>query len=253
MYQKPLFEFIKERNNINFNYIVNLNIVKEDLKMENEIEVVTEIVKNGKKTKLVKSELKSNNYFDNDKIVFFSKEQLKRLLNGIKNDFHKMAVLLLYETGARAEEARDLRFSDVEKSGRIKVLTLKQRKANKVYRYLKISDKLLAMILNYRISAGLSDDDYILSKRRGAKAIARRNIEAMLKYNVEKILGKEYLDKAHPHALRHTRAIHLLDSGMNIMLLKNFLGHKNIMSTLVYLKYSNKDMAEAVDRANNGF
>jgi len=221
--------------------------------MENEIEVVTELVKKGRKTKIVKSDLKSQSYFDNDKIVFFSREQLKRLLDGIKNDFHRMAVLLLYETGARAEEARELKFNDVEKSGRIKVLTLKQRKANKVYRYLKISDKLQAMILNYRIEAGLTDDDFILAKRRGAKAIARRNIESMLKYNVEKVLGKEYLDKAHPHALRHTRAIHLLDSGMNIMLLKNFLGHKNIMSTLVYLKYSNKDLSEAVDKANNVF
>jgi len=220
--------------------------------MENEIMVVSEIVKNGRKTKLVKSDLKSQSYFDNDKIVFFSKEQLKRLLDNIKNDFHKMAVLLLYETGARAEEAREIKFSDVEKSGRIKVLTLKQRKKNKVYRYLKISDKLLAMILDYRIKSGLEDDDFILAKRIGAKAIARRNIEAMLKYNVEKILGKEYLDKAHPHALRHTRAIHLLDSGMNIMLLKNFLGHKNIMSTLVYLKYSNKDLTAAVDKANVG-
>jgi len=219
--------------------------------MENEIMVVSELTK-GRKTKLVKSELKSGSYFDNDKIVFFSKEQLKRLLDGIKNDFHRLAVLLLYETGARAEEARKLKFSDVEKSGRIKILTLKQRKKNKVYRYLKISDKLLAMILDYRIKSGLADDDFILAKKTGGKAIARKTLEYILKRNVELVLGKEYLDKAHPHALRHTRAIHLLDSGMNIMLLKNFLGHANIVNTLIYLKYSNKDMAEAVDRANNG-
>jgi len=219
--------------------------------MENEIVVVSEITKNGGKTKLVKSELKSNNYFDNDKIVFFSKEQLKRLLDGIKNDFHRLAVLLLYETAARAEEVRELKFADVENTGRIKVLTLKQRKENKVYRYLKISDKLLAMILNYRISNELKDNDFILAKKTNEKAIARKTLEYILKYNVERILGKEFLDKAHPHALRHTRAIHLLDSGMNIMLLKSFLGHKNITNTLIYLKYSNADMTAAVDKANN--
>lgn len=37
------------------------------------------------------------------------------------------------------------------------------------------------------------------------------------------------------------------------MLLKNFLGHANISNTLIYLKYSNKDMAEAVDKANAVF
>jgi len=221
--------------------------------MENEIMVVSEITKGNGKTKLIKSDLKSASYFDNDKIVFFSREQLLKLLDGIKNDFHRLAVLLMYETGARAEEVRELKFSDVENTGRIKVLTLKQRKENKVYRYLKISDRLLAMILNYRIEAGLADNDFILSKKPGENAIARKTLEYILKYNVERILGAEYLDKAHPHALRHTRAIHLLDSGMNIMLLKNFLGHKNIMSTLVYLKYSNADMANAVDKANNLF
>jgi len=221
--------------------------------MENEIVVVSEIVKNGGKTKLVKSELKSGSYFDNDKIVFFSREQLKKLLDNINNDFHRLAVLLMYETGARAEEVRELRFADVENTGRIKVLTLKQRKENKVYRYLKVSDKLLAMLLDYRIKAGLADNDFILAKKSGEKAIARKSLEYLLKYNVSQVLGKEYLDRAHPHALRHTRAIHLLDSGMNIMLLKNFLGHKNIMSTLVYLKYSNKDLTAAVDKANVGF
>ena len=220
--------------------------------MDNEVVVYTEIKKSNGKTKLVETELKGkNNYYDNDNIVFYSVEQLKALLDGITNEFHKLAVLLMYETGARIEEVRELKFSDVESSGRIKVLTLKQRKANKIYRYLKISDKLMALVLSHRLNNKLNDNDYILSKTSGGPAIARKSISYTLKYNTEKVLGKAYLDKAHPHALRHTRAVHLLDSGMNIMLLKNFLGHSNISNTLIYLKYSNADMAAAVDKANN--
>ena len=218
----------------------------------NEVAIYSEIKKANGKTKLVETELKGkNNYYDNDNIVFYSTEQLKALLDGITNEFHKLAVLLMYETGARIEEVRELKFSDVESSGRIKVLTLKQRKANKIYRYLKISDKLMALILSHRLNNKLNDNDYILAKISGAPAIARKSISYILKYNTEKVLGKAYLDKAHPHALRHTRAVHLLDSGMNIMLLKNFLGHSNISNTLIYLKYSNADMAAAVDKANH--
>ena len=214
--------------------------------------VYTEIKKSNGKTKLVETELKGkNNYYDNDNIVFYSVEQLKALLDGITNEFHKLAVLLMYETGARVEEVRELKFSDVESSGRIKVLTLKQRKENRIYRYLKVSDKLLSLILNHRIADKLNDNDFILSKTSGGPAITRKSITYILKYNTEKVLGKAYLDKAHPHALRHTRAVHLLDSGMNIMLLKNFLGHSNISNTLIYLKYSNADMAAAVDKANH--
>jgi site-specific recombinase XerD len=108
----------------------------------------------------------------------------------------------------------------------------------------------MTLILNHRISHKLNDNDFILSKKTGGPAIARKSISYIIKYNTEKILGKDYLYKAHPHALRHTRAIHLLDSGMNIMLLKNFLGHASISNTLIYLKYSNKDMGRAIDEAN---
>ena len=220
----------------------------------NEIVIYTEtpIAKNGKKTELVETYLKTNNYYENDNIVFFTALQMKTLIDGINNPFHKLVILLLYETGARIEEARALKFSDIDTgNGRVKVLTLKQRKKNKIYRYLKISDKLLSLILNHRVINKLDDDDFILSQAQGKPAITRKGISLMLKSYVLKLLGRNNLDKAHPHALRHTRAIHLLDSGMNIMLLKNFLGHSNISNTLIYLKYSNKDMADAVDRANN--
>ena len=222
---------------------------------DNQIAIYTEtpITKNGKKTELVETDLKTNNYYENDNIVFFTASQIKTLTDGIDNPFHKLVILLLYETGARIEEARTLKFSDIDTgNGRVKVLTLKQRKKNKIYRYLKISDKLLSLILNHRVTAKLTDDDFILSQRQGKPAITRKGISLMFKSYVVKLLGQSNLDKAHPHALRHTRAVHLLDSGMNIMLLKNFLGHASISNTLIYLKYSNKDMAEAISRANNG-
>ena len=213
----------------------------------------TPITKNGKKTEFIETDLKTNNYYENDNIVFFTASQIKTLTDGIDNPFHKLVILLLYETGARIEEARTLKFSDIDTgNGRVKVLTLKQRKKNKIYRYLKISDKLLSLILNHRVTAKLTDEDFILSQRQGKPAITRKGISLMLKSYVVKLLGQSNLDKAHPHALRHTRAVHLLDSGMNIMLLKNFLGHASISNTLIYLKYSNKDMAEAINRANNG-
>ena len=221
----------------------------------NQIVIYTEtpITKNGKKTELVETDLKTNNYYENDNIVFFTASQIKTLTDGIDNPFHKLVILLLYETGARIEEARTLKFSDIDTgNGRVKVLTLKQRKKNKIYRYLKISDKLLSLILNHRVTAKLTDGDFILSQRQGKPAITRKGISLMFKSYVVKLLGQSNLDKAHPHALRHTRAVHLLDSGMNIMLLKNFLGHASISNTLIYLKYSNKDMAEAISRANNG-
>ena len=191
-------------------------------------------------------------YFDNENIKYFTVSEINRLID-TDNPFYKMAILLLYETGARIEEARNIKFMDLDPATkRIKVLTLKQRRKNQIFRYLKISDKLLALILHYRLTNNMQDSDFILAQKTAREAITKAGFSLKFKKIVEITLGKDYLDRAHPHILRHSRAIHLLDAGMNIKLLQNFLGHNNIINTLIYLKYSNKDLSEAIDRANNG-
>ena len=191
-------------------------------------------------------------YFDNEDIKFFTVSEINRLID-TDNPFYKMAILLIYETGARIEEARSIKFMDIDPAvKRIKVLTLKQRRKSRIFRYLKISDKLLALILHYRLTNNMQEGDFVLAQKTGAPAITNMGFSLMLKKITETTLGKDYLDRAHPHALRHSRAIHLLDAGMNIKLLQNFLGHNNIINTLIYLKYSNKDLYEAIDKANNG-
>lgn len=191
-------------------------------------------------------------YFDNEDIKFFTVVEFNRLTDGTLNQFYKMAIMLLYETGARIEEARNIKFADIDSSnGRIRILTLKQRKKSQIFRYLKISDKLLTLILHYRLSNNMQNNDFILAQGSGKIAITKMGFSLMLKKYVKETLGPEYLNRAHPHALRHSRAIHLLDAGMNIKLLQNFLGHSNIINTLIYLKYSNKDLYEAIDKANN--
>ena len=55
---------------------------------------------------------------------------------------------------------------------------------------------------------------------------------------------------AHPHTLRHSRAVQLLNSGVNIMQVKEILGHASLMNTMVYLRYSNKDIQDNMQRAN---
>jgi site-specific recombinase XerD len=119
-----------------------------------------------------------------------------------------------------------------------------------MYKFIKISDKLLSMILSRRL-AGFDKNDYLFARLKNKRHILRQAADQIFDKRVKEILGDIYSDRAHLHALRHSRAVHLLDSGMNITLLKNFLMHSNIVNTLIYLKYSNWDMAKAIDRANS--
>ena len=202
-----------------------------------------EVVKN-KKTILKETSLKKTD----ETIKFFYKEDTVRLIENIKNSFHKLLFLFIYETGSRISEALSVKYADIDEfTSKVKIPVLKQRR--KVWKFLKISDKLLSLILSRRVS-GFEKNDYIFARFKSKRHISLQAADKAFAKCVKNILGDNYSDRAHLHALRHSRAIHLLDSGMNIMLLKNFLGHNNISNTLIYLKYSSKDLDKAIEQAN---
>jgi len=47
---------------------------------------------------------------------------------------------------------------------------------------------------------------------------------------------------AHPHVLRHTRAIELIRNGIPVTAVQTILGHSSLNTTAMYLKYSNTEI-----------
>ena len=210
-----------------------------------ELVVFYEEIKKGKKSVLKETTLKKSN----ETIKFFYKDEFKLLMENTDNGFHRLLFLFIYETGSRISEALSVKYSDIDEStSKVKIPVLKQKR--KVWKFLKISDKLLSLILSRRLK-GFEKNDYVFARFKGKRHISRQAADKIFAKYVKNILGDSYSDKAHLHALRHSRAVHLLDSVMNIMLLKNFLGHSNISNTLIYLKYSSKDLDNAIDQAND--
>ena len=209
-----------------------------------EIEVFEEKRIGRKKNELVQV---NESEYKNEEVKYFSREEYISLLDSA-NGFYKMVYLLFFETGARVEEARSIKFCDVDFStGKIKINTLKQR--NKIkYRILVISDSHKSRILQHKDNNSLGKDDYILTKLPGRNPITQQGLDKALKADCRDL--EIDILKAHCHTWRHTRAIQLLDSGMDIVKVKMFLGHSNIQNTLIYLRYSNKDFVRAIIEAN---
>jgi len=164
-----------------------------------------------------------------------------------------MIYLLLYETASRFSEIRFLKFRDIENSLNdtfLKIPIAKQR-GKQQFKRVPISNILKSYILEHRIKNDLTDKDFILAKKPEGESISNQTINMGLKRYVKKILGNDYADKSHTHTFRHSRAIHLLDVGVNIRIVQRLLGHSSITNTLIYLKYSDKSFNEAISIANN--
>ncbi|MCX7923608.1 MAG: site-specific integrase [Clostridia bacterium] len=194
---------------------------------------------------LVEYKEKSRNYYE-EEIKYLKESDIIRFLNGISNEFHKMLFCFLFETGARVSEALGVKISDIDFVNKsVKLHTLKRKNKN-IVRILTISDSLLNKILIYEKKKGFKNTDYVFSKKSGNSPITVQAVNNAIKKDFVSILGDEYRELGHPHTLRHSRAIQLLNSGVNIVQVKTILGHANIMNTLVYLKYSNKDIHESM-------
>jgi site-specific recombinase XerD len=53
----------------------------------------------------------------------------------------------------------------------------------------------------------------------------------------------------HPHALRATKAIHLLESGVDLITIRDFLGHVSVSTTQVYLRVNSQAKRDAIAQA----
>lgn len=135
----------------------------------------------------------------------------------------------LYATGIRVSELVGLDLGDLDFSSRtIKVLG----KGGKE-RIVPINDNALTAIEGYlyqRSRAGYGEENALFLNRFG-KRITKNSIgRNVLKGH----LGKQSDDKLTPHILRHTFATHLLESGADLRVLQELLGHASLSTTQIY-------------------
>jgi site-specific recombinase XerD len=178
-------------------------------------------------------------------IKYFTKEEIACLLNlpdTAKKIGRRDAVLLsvLYSSGARAQEICDLTLNDVN-FGSTTTLRL-VGKGNKA-RLVAIPQNCALLLKKYLKSRGMSTTNI---NEREKFVFSSQTHEKMTISCVEEIL-KKYIAVAKktypmlfkrknysPHCFRHSIAVHMLECGESLVVIKAFLGHASIDSTTVY-------------------
>ena len=61
--------------------------------------------------------------------------------------------------------------------------------------------------------------------------------------------SQTFPDKVHPHMFRHTKAVSMLNSGIDILIISNFLVHSSIKTTMVYAKITDENKRKILENA----
>ncbi len=161
---------------------------------------------------------------------------------------------LLYDSGARVQELADLKVLDVRvkdpatvkltgKGGKSRIVPLMKPMANLLEQYLKEN--------------GFTEPfsrDYPLFQNRSKGKLTREGITYTLKKYATEAINKApelFPEKLSPHCFRHSKAVHLLQSGVNLIYIRDFLGHVDIQTTEIYARIDGEMKRKALEKSTN--
>lgn len=169
---------------------------------------------------------------------YFSKPEIDRMLELVRDNSKKhLLINLLWQTGARISELLKTKVKDIDFYAKaIKIATLKRRKKNQ--RVIPLQPGLIGEIGVYIAFNKLQNEDRLFNfSRHRAYHIIRTTV---LKAGMDP-------ERAHPHTFRHSFGVHAVLNGVPIIIIKNWMGHSNINSTLIYMQVLGSDTRQFYD------
>ena len=157
-------------------------------------------------------------------------------------------LLFLYNTGARADEAAQVRVSDLQQLGEeakataLVTLRGKRGKQRQCPLWPRTASGLAELV------AGRVDPDFVFLNRRG-QPITRFGIGRMVGRNGEAAAARvPSLSRKNvtPHVIRHSTATHLLRAGVDLNTIRAWLGHVKLDTTNIYAEIDFETKARAI-------
>ncbi|MCK9312291.1 MAG: site-specific integrase [Bacteroidales bacterium] len=159
--------------------------------------------------------------------VILNRSELRELFKAPRLLKHRIILTLVYSAGLRSHETINLKISDIDFER--KTIHIRQSKYKKD-RVVPLSDYMAKGLRQYLLVEhpqvwlfnGKDPDGSYSSKGLGWVFS-----EALKKTSIQKDVSI--------HSLRHSYATHLLEEGLNIVTIKELLGHAHIATTMIYL------------------
>ena len=165
-----------------------------------------------------------------------TQKEIKELFEACRTHRERAVLSLCYGLGLRRSEAVKITIEDINFSSALAYI---REGKGKKRRAIPMNKSVILNLENYlnkeRISKGTKG---FMTTKSGDKATGE-NINSTLKQTMERT---EIEKKITLHCLRHSIATHLLENGLSIENVRDFLGHKHLESTQIYTRIKNKQL-----------
>lgn len=158
---------------------------------------------------------------------------------------------LMYDAGARVQEICDLSVRDVRlKKPYTVILTGKGSKTRAVPIMAGTADILLKYLAENRLNTPEKADYPLFCNHQHSK-LSRAGVAYILKKYCDSAreLNSQVPAKISPHIFRHSKAMHMLQAGVNLIYIRDFLGHAHVETTEIYAKADTEMRRRAIEKA----
>ncbi len=161
---------------------------------------------------------------------------------------------LAYDTAARVQELCDLDVADVRRSD---PMTVAIRGKESKIRYLPVMGPTARLVTDYLQRRGPhpgvgADTDPLFHgpnhsrlTRSGLAKLLSRHVQAVRTRNPGWAPGP----RVTPHTLRRSRAMHLIQAGVNLIYIRDLLGHADVSTTEIYARADAETKRKAIENA----
>ncbi|MBN2787366.1 MAG: tyrosine-type recombinase/integrase [Paludibacteraceae bacterium] len=159
--------------------------------------------------------------------VILSQQEVRKLIESTENLKHKAILMLLYTSGLRISEFLNLKVTDIDSSRmQIRVRGGKGQKD----RYTLLSRVCLNLLRDYW--RAYRPKVYLIEGMKAGHPYSENSVRKIIDKGVKKAGIKKHIKI---HSMRHSFATHLLENGLDIVHIKNLLGHTSLKTTMIYL------------------
>ena len=163
---------------------------------------------------------------------------------------HLVILSFMYATGARVQEVVDVKIEDFKYNNSLSVKLV--GKGNKA-RLVPLESEIIMMLERYienekmnRLLYSVSDSLFL---NRSGEKFTRQGISYIVKKyaTTARDTNTTLIPKnVHPHTFRHSRAMALLESGIELIYIRDFLGHYSVTTTEIYARVNNESTRQAL-------